>query len=490
MSVPNITNQISISLNYKQKQAIKALNKFIMGKYPNILHSFLLLGPGRSGKTTVILNMFQQSDKNLAFCAFTNKATQVLKNMANKYNIQFSAHFATIHKLFGLPLDDLIISYSDKMIEQIRQYDIIIFDECSIIPSYIYNHIEQIWQIIKNRYEKELKFIFLGDYWQLPPINEDHGIVFAKAIQQNWPVIKLFKIMRSKHEKIEKIHNNLFNLINQFQNNRNQIIQNFLVQYPYNIISPQIAEIYPSYDKFISKYMNYLTQNNTKTQTNKVHLYTQNSIILTYTNTNRQKINTSIQNIINARYDRPMINEIQPIIFYPGDRCCIEQPIELFAIREKSNYIMLGESLDQYLYNGEIFIVQNVIKTRVKTDINKYKYIPSYFNCQLLTIQKIHNTHLNRDQQVLDLPTYKIIHIDSNEYYKACNIIKYKNTPELYQTIIGSHNHKYPILSYGYCITIHKSQGSEWDHVFINLCSIKHSINSSELTFKKNKKFI
>jgi ATP-dependent exoDNAse (exonuclease V) alpha subunit len=33
-----------------------------------------------------------------------------------------------------------------------------------------------------------------------------------------------------------------------------------------------------------------------------------------------------------------------------------------------------------------------------------------------------------------------------------------------------------PLLNYGYCITIYKAQGSEWDNVICNISSIEASI--------------
>ena len=56
-----------------------------------------------------------------------------------------------------------------------------------------------------------------------------------------------------------------------------------------------------------------------------------------------------------------------------------------------------------------------------------------------------------------------------------------------YLNIMSDFIKKYPKLDYGYCITIYKSQGSEWDTVFVNLNSIKWSIigQNNTATFQK-----
>ena len=64
-----------IFLNESQLRAYQSVKKFLNS---DKMDNFLLLGPAGSGKTTVIINAFDKSEYKIAFCAFTNKATQVL----------------------------------------------------------------------------------------------------------------------------------------------------------------------------------------------------------------------------------------------------------------------------------------------------------------------------------------------------------------------------------------------------------------------------
>ena len=79
-----------------------------------------------------------------------------------------------------------------------------------------------------------------------------------------------------------------------------------------------------------------------------------------------------------------------------------------------------------------------------------------------------------------DKQQYSIIHIHPNIIEKARVDIKKSYGKMFYLNTMSNFIKFYPSLSYGYCITIYKSQGSEWDYVFINLNSIKWSIVGKE----------
>ena len=115
----NTTNQIDDSLAHKisardvftptdmQLSAMEKIKKFltINDSKEGIESNFILMGPAGSGKTTVIAHAIHGAglpNINIAFCAFTNKATQVLKNSINKLSLNINASFYTIHRLLQL----------------------------------------------------------------------------------------------------------------------------------------------------------------------------------------------------------------------------------------------------------------------------------------------------------------------------------------------------------------------------------------------------
>ena len=454
---------MSINLNECQTKTNIALQKFLQNENK---HNFLLLGPAGSGKTTVITNVFNGTQYKIAFCAFTNKATQVLKNISNKFNIVFQADFMTIHKLLVLEIKylgnekEIAFTFNKKKIANMKEYDIIIFDECSTISKELYQYICEAWEYIYFAYDKKLKYIFIGDYWQLPPVGEENSIVFQNAPFNKWPIAKLSKVMRYNTENLEKINMNLLEWITSFKAKDIDKVSDFVYNYPYNIVSED-SGCYLSNQEMLDKYFNTLKN------------ITCDTVILTYSKANCNKINESIQDRMDLSENREVPDKRQKLYFYKGDRCCIDRPIEVHNVVENKNHekygdkrtLMLDKTTTCMLYNGEIFDIDNVEDVNVTTALNRFHYIPKYFEAQLLKVKKINDDKF-----------YEIIHIDEDIINNARKEI-YKNERRLfYLQIMSDFIKKYPKLEYGYCITIYKSQGSEWNTVFVNLNSIKWSI--------------
>jgi len=494
--------------------------------------NLLLLGPGGSGKTTVIVNAFNDKpEMKIAFCAFTNKATQVLYNISNKFNIKFHADFLTIHKLLMLEpkinnKEVLEFDFNVKKLDDVRDYDIIIFDECSTINKELYGYIQKLYEHIDNEFKVKLKFIFIGDFWQLPPVSELNSIVFQKAVEEKWIITKLNQVMRSNNDHMSNINSNLLSLVTDIKSNNVNLVNKFRTEYPYNILKEYKNKIYNNYEDLIDNYIEKIK-------------YEESSVILTYTNANCQKINYMIQDKIDLENNRE-INDRETIWFYTNDRCCLDKPINVVEIKEcnfdlnlKTNIFSnldlnlntnnfttnntnklinsldsslenenkLDSSLDNNLenenkldskldnnlknnkdkiyklngdtittiYNGEIFIVLNAETVNIQTEINKYLDKKPYFKGQLLHIKKLG----------LIENIYKILYIPDN-YIKEAKTYIYNKKKWLYRKLFREFNKFYPKINYGYCITLYKSQGSEWNTVYINLNSIYYSVLSNK----------
>ena len=480
--------------------------------------NLLLLGPGGSGKTTVIVNAFNDKpEMKIAFCAFTNKATQVLYNISNKFNIKFHADFLTIHKLLMLEpkinnKEVLEFDFNVKKLDDVRDYDIIIFDECSTINKELYGYIQKLYEHIDNEFKVKLKFIFIGDFWQLPPVSELNSIVFQKAVEEKWIITKLNQVMRSNNDHMSNINSNLLSLVTDIKSNNVNLVNKFRTEYPYNILKEYKNKIYNNYEDLIDNYIEKIK-------------YEESSVILTYTNANCQKINYMIQDKIDLENNRE-INDRETIWFYTNDRCCLDKPINVVEIKEcnfdlnlktnifsnldlnlntnnftTNNTNKLINSLDSSLenenkldskldnnlknnkdkiyklngdtittiYNGEIFIVLNAETVNIQTEINKYLDKKPYFKGQLLHIKKLG----------LIENIYKILYIPDN-YIKEAKTYIYNKKKWLYRKLFREFNKFYPKINYGYCITLYKSQGSEWNTVYINLNSIYYSVLSNK----------
>jgi len=452
----------------------------------NQKYNYLLLGPGGSGKTTVIVNAFDNSPLKIAFCAFTNKATQVLSNIANKFDINFSATFMTIHKFYMLEpryLDketEVSFKFDRTKLEHLKNYDVIIFDECSTISKELYSYIQQAWEIIYFKHDKCLKHIFLGDYWQLPPVGEEKSIIFNDAINHKWKVSKLYSVMRSKNKLISGINSRLLRWIDKFKTSKQ--LEKFHIKYPYNLVKYDTNIYINGLHNFYYSYIREWTIN-------------PDVVILTYSKANCNKTNYAIQDIIDTKAGRTAPENRDILKFYVGDRCCIDKPIEVCKIdrrvKNKVHYVMLKENTNEMLYNGEIFDILQTEDVLIKTSLNTLSYVESYFHGQLLTISRIDtNTTINKvDEKIHKIyTTYEILHIYDHQINKARYQIKYREKKHMYISLFTTFMKHYPVLNYGYCITVYKSQGSEWNTVFVNLNSIKWCIASNTKATLNQKK--
>ena len=444
---------MELTLNLAQAKASANIVKFLDNPK---MHNFLLLGPAGSGKTTAIVNAFNGRPLKIAFCAFTNKATQVLCKIADKFAINFQADFMTIHVLLRLEVKhldretEIAFTFDKSKIEHLKNYDVIIFDECSTISKELYRYICEAHDYIAFLHEINLKYIFLGDFWQLPPIGEDKSIIFSTAMDNKWAISKLERVMRCANEKMLAINTNMLSWIPRFKAGDTD---NFVRGYPYNLVDRSLGS-YLSLDDLIDQYMTTWTTE------------TKDCIVLTYSNANCYKTNQSIQDKVDAAAQREIPEKREVLKFYVGDRCCIDKPIGLYTVVKKNDITKLDKPLGDSLYNGEIFDIIAVEDVDVFTPLNKLKYISKTFKGQHITIARINSPAIR----------YEILHIPEHTINEARVLIRTNERRMFYLQLMSDFIKKYPKLDYGYCMTIYKSQGSEFHSVFVNLNSIKWSL--------------
>lgn len=191
-----------ILLNSQQQEALIKLDIFIQSRQEKV---FLLEGFAGTGKTTVITQLFGSRKffkKDIVFAATTNKAVSVLQEM---FKLDYEhIDFKTIHKLCKIKRNissDGEINFNlnespehfMKKQKTIFSYDIIVIDECSMISSKILTLLVNYSNKIKG------KIIFVGDRYQLPPVNEEISEVF----QLPMTTYCLSKIVRCKDSVVE-----------------------------------------------------------------------------------------------------------------------------------------------------------------------------------------------------------------------------------------------------------------------------------------------
>ena len=200
-----------------QKTATNEIISFLLSPEEK---SYGLYGYAGTGKTTLIVELTHFLLKNnyirsVVLAAPTNKAVNIMKakfryelksliqNKTNKYkkkdnfddqldkleNIGIKVDFITIHKLlnyqneFDVEGNRVFIKGSKS---SIMNYDLVLIDECSMIPIDLINSIledirKETEKQKKDRVSRKIpKVIFVGDPAQLPPVNEKVSIIFGK----------------------------------------------------------------------------------------------------------------------------------------------------------------------------------------------------------------------------------------------------------------------------------------------------------------------
>lgn len=112
-------------------------------------------GTGKSTLVRFIIDALQINEDDVCYCAFTGKATEVLRKKGNK-------NVSTLHKLLytSIPKPNGGFFRKPKIV---LEYKIIIVDEVSMAPK----------SLMDLLFSHNVHIICLGDPYQLPPISKD-----------------------------------------------------------------------------------------------------------------------------------------------------------------------------------------------------------------------------------------------------------------------------------------------------------------------------
>lgn len=157
-------------LNPEQSAAIDAMITFLDGPEESF---FLLKGSAGTGKTYCIQELINRIRGRLVFTAPTNKATKVLR--ATLTSDAYKPDCRTIYSLLGLRLEangevKELASPEDPI--DLTQFRAVIVDEASMVNDILTTFIKQTAETFG------VKFIFLGDPAQLPPVGEQRSNVW------------------------------------------------------------------------------------------------------------------------------------------------------------------------------------------------------------------------------------------------------------------------------------------------------------------------
>lgn len=191
----------------------------------NTSQSVFLTGKAGTGKTTFLHHIRQHANKNVIVAAPTGVAS-------------INAGGVTLHSLLQLPFEPFIPNLEGKKkldfhfklrkskIEMLRELDLLIIDEVSMLRADMLDAIDHLLKRYRNNQQifGGVQILFIGDMYQLPPVVQQHEwdqlkeyypspfFFHAQALQNNMPLyIELKTIYRQSDQVFIDILNRIRN---------------------------------------------------------------------------------------------------------------------------------------------------------------------------------------------------------------------------------------------------------------------------------------
>ena len=431
-------------LNFKlgegQVEALLSIFNFIL--YSKDVEYSLIgsAGTGKSSITKLIIKFLDLKHKDYILAAPTHKSKEVLSKVTDKEAI-------TLHSLLSLrPTVDITeLDYkdlqftSDSCLNNIPLKGVLIVDECSMVNKYLYKF------IIDKVTEQSCKVIWIGDDAQLRPVKENALSTAFNAKNR----YKLTEVYRQAND------NPLLDILCELRTKP---------LYKFNDLHNQSIIVYDSWQPFLTNNM-HLFQEAIKTHN------PYKCKLLAYTNKRVSAFNNVIRERIFNSPDEYCIGDI--LMAYESCEYCDNK--YSFPIINAEEYIVI-DIQEEARDIGEIPCLGYRLKLySVSEGVNKLVWILSLKNSQetfseiATYIESLRLQAMNSTKPYAKRKNWK-------QYFDA---LKTFTTP--IDLIYENRVVRKKSLDYGYCITVHKSQGSTYENVLIDMGNILLCKNKTEL---------
>jgi len=411
-----------------QNELLRKLAYFLLNDSRNDL--FLMRGYAGTGKTTIVstvVNNLGSVGLKAVLLAPTGRAAKVMGSYAKK------AAF-TIHKKIYFPKNDPNSGMSFVLQQNKHHNTVFIVDEASMIPdknpdARLFNNRSLLADLISYVYSgKNCKLILVGDVAQLPPVKLNLSPALDKSIleiefDKEVKSIELDEVMR-QHEDSGILYN--------ATGIRVSLLNNQLNQFKFDLNFKDVSRLTDGYDIQDAIYNAYYEDLN-------------NTVFIVRSNKRANLYNQQIRNNI-LGYE----NEITS-----GD----------FVMIVKNNYFWLKDAPKVgFIANGDICEVLEIFSFKelygfrfaeVKLRLVDYVEEPPFETVLLLDTLHSESPSLSYD--------------DSNRLYHAVGE-DYAEERSKYKRLQAIKSNKYfnaLQVKFSYALTCHKTQGGQWDNVFV-----------------------
>jgi hypothetical protein len=465
-----LANGKYITLNQQQNEALDLASLWIADRTSLF---FTLEGRAGSGKSTIAKEIIKEFKAKvpwggIAVSAPTHKAKKVISNFTG-------IEGETIQALLGLmpntELADFDVNrpeFAMKKKPTIESYKLIVIDEASMINS-------SLWDMLKTQARRfNVRLLLLGDSAQLPPVKEDKSLVFIdKDITYKYFLTKVERQSNGNPLMLlyDAIRDNMKKESNQFE-----LVDNLaeILKYESKELTTAGYRFHNNINKFGQEIMSAIGSDEFKLDPN-------HSKILCWTNTQIEFWNSSIRRTLIANLSRK-----------PG----ISEEIMLHANVLIPNEILMGySSYQEGIQNsGEYEVISMQYDSKKVYYGDKKQYWADITGYRVAMRDVDQDTILNTF--IVDPETDNITAFTKafNSYlflaktkqgggwsayyaFKAENLLM-KNVYDNQKHLVIKKD-----LDYAYALSVHRSQGSTYDQVFVDMANI----DLNKLIVERNK---
>lgn len=426
-----------------QQKAIGNIISFIAAPFNPAKYIVGLTGAGGTGKTFItkyIISHCKYSNSVIKCTSSTHKACRVFSQALDGKDVD------TIQSTFGLRLDLRLEDFDPANPQfnpmakpKLENIKLLLVDEASMLPS-------KLVTFICNECKKlEIKIIFIGDNYQLAPVSEKKSIAFDRC----------FKINQLKEIVRQAANNPITNLLELLRYDIEHHTYRFLEYISKNIGVTNYNDINEGFcicGKESFRHLINMSFNDEAYKKN-IDMYR----IIAYTNACVSGWNSYIRNTIIQDSDKNIITKNDLIMSY---ETIVNEFMEI-VINNSEEYIIndiVNFVDDTYGFKGFLVKFQLIHGGMITRPLFIIDHRDKF------TIQKYHKTITSLISSAKSasggtrVSKWKAYYEFKKKYLIAANIID-RNGKTLYSRDID----------YGFAITAHKSQGSTYDTVFIDV---------------------
>ncbi|MCX7548001.1 AAA family ATPase [Xanthomarina sp. F1114] len=439
-----IKQQFPFQPTQKQEIVLLQLSEFIFSKDPNAL--YLLKGYAGTGKTTIvgtIVSNLWKIKKSAVLMAPTGRAAKVISNYSGKEAF-------TIHKKIYFPKKEKGGSVKFVMQPNKHKNTIFIVDEASMIPDtpgeskFVENGslLDDLMQYVYSGFN--CKLLLIGDTAQLPPVKLDLSPALddrTLSLNYNKQVSKMELDEVVRQEQDSGILANATHL-------RETLTGSFFDSFKFDLNN------YTDIVRLVDGYEIMDAINDAYSQ-----LGNEETAIIVRSNKRANLYNEQIRN-------RILFNENE---LTTGD----------YLMVVKNNYFWVKPTTEAgFIANGDIIEVLEIFNI-----IDLYGFRFAEVKIRMVDYPKMRPFETVLLLDTISAETPSLTYEDSNRLYQE--VMKdYQNETSNYKKFLSVKKNKYfnaLQVKFSYAITCHKSQGGQWNTVFVEHPYLPEGINKDYL---------